>query len=185
MISLRVLGSPCEAVDLALIRSANCLCRAGGSLWVTVAPAGRTVLVRDLALAGLGVVEEPPPLARTEDVPAIGTALEQVAGISLDVLTLRRIPLSAATSRVLGTRVARLIPAVRRRRYKDCRALLRGADEQAWWERRAWLRVSTLRRAEVRATLRPIVFDRAALTGSRPGGVLRASDGAITRWAFA
>lgn len=183
--SLRVVGRPCDAVDLALIRSASRLCRAGGSLWVSVEPADRAALARDLALVGLGLLAEEPPLARDGDVPAIGTSLGPVADASLDVLTLRRIALSAATSRALGSRIARLVPAVRRRRNEECRALLRGADEQASWERRAWLGAGSLRRAEIRATLRPIVFDRGALTGSRPGGTLRASDGAITRWAFA
>lgn len=185
MISLRVAGSPYEAVDLALIRSAGRLCRAGGSLWISVSPADRALLVRDLALAGIGVVEEEPPPPPNGDEPAIGISLRPVPEASLDVLTLRRIPLSASTSRTLGTRIARLVPAVRKSRHAECRALLRGVDEQAWWERRAWLPARDLRRAGVRANLAPIVFDRAALTASRPGGVVRASDGAITRWAFA
>lgn len=185
MICLRVAGRPSEPVDLALIRSAARLSRAGGSLWVYVAAADRNALVRDLALAGLGAIPDDPPLTRSGDVPAIGNSLRPVSELALDVLILRRIPLSEATRRALGARFARSVPTVRRRRHEDCRALLSGADEQAWWERRAWLGASDLRRAGARATLRPIVFDRAALDRSRPGGVIRASDGAITRWAFA
>lgn len=184
MISLRLLGRPSGPADLPLLRSASRLCRSGSSVWVAVAEERRAALQRDLAFAGLGVREEEPPLAQPEHVAAIGTALAPVADASLDVLTLRGLPLSVATSRVLGRRIVRVAPSVRRRRHEACRALLRATDEHASWERRAWVPSASLRRREVRATLRPIVFDRAALTGPRPGGIVRARDGAITRWAF-
>lgn len=151
---------------------------------MSVAPTELVALRRELALAGLGVREEEPPVPASGHLPAIGMSLAPVGDASLDVLTLRRLPLSAATARVLGGRIARLVPAVRTRRHDDCRALLRGADEHAWWERRAWLSASHVRRREVRSTLRPIVFDRSALAGFRAGGILRARDGAIARWAF-
>lgn len=151
---------------------------------MSVPPTDLVALRRELALAGLGVREEEPPVPQAGQLPAIGMSLAPVGDASLDVLTLRRLPLSAATARVLGARISRLVPGVRRRRDDDCRALLREADEHAWWERRAWVSASSLRRREVRSALRPIVFDRSALTGFRAGGIVRARDGAIARWAF-
>lgn len=185
MSSLRITGTPATPIDLCVLVLAQRLIRAGGLLWIEVTAERRDTLRRELAFAGLGTVDDEPAGHEPDLAQAIGVALTPSAELSLDVLTLRPLGLAASTRRALGQRLPRLVPRIREQRHENCRRLLRGAEVEARWERRAWLPAALLRRRDARAALRPIVFDRAALSTSRPGGIVRASDGAITRWAFA
>lgn len=185
MTSLRLLGTPAADIDLVLVRSADRIVRADRTLWVTVAPGSCADLRRRLALAGIGTVEEDAPVPRHDLVQSLGLGLAPASEPAIEILLLRRVPLAESTSRALGARsLRRLVPAYRSPRERACRELLHGTDELAWWERRAWLTAGALRLAEVRRVFRPIVFDRGALASPRPGGLVRARDGSITRWAF-
>lgn len=182
---LRVSGHPAAAVDLAIVRWADGLARCEGSLWIGSADEHVPALRRELLFAGLGTVHDDRPHPAAGLAPAIGVTLDP-GRAALDTISLRPIPLADATRGALGRRLPRQLSAARRRaRETACRDLLRGLDATAWWERRAWLAADALRHREVRRRFRPIVFDRAALDAPRPGGVVRAADGALTRWAFA
>jgi hypothetical protein len=185
MTSLRLVGRPAAAIDLALLRSAARLVRSDGTLWVQ-APEGLALeLRRDLALAGLGARDDDAPAPGPGLLPTLGLDLIPATVPALEVLTLRRLPLAEAISRSLGRRwLRRAVPSYRAARESRCRELLRGADELAWWERRAWLTHDALRDACGRRSFRPILFDRAALVGPRPGGLVHGRDGVLTRWAF-
>ncbi len=185
MMSIRLVGGPAADIDLVLVRAAVRIVRADGMLWLQVAAAARAELRRDLALAGIGIVDEDAPIPRPELVPSLGLDLSPANEPAIEILSLRPLPLAESTARVLGRRsLRRLIPAYRLSRESACRDLLRGMDELAWWERRAWLAPGALRLAGVRRSFRPIVFDRAALASPRPGGVIHTHEGALTRWAF-
>ena len=185
MMSLRLVGRPVVDLDLVLVRTVDRIVRADGTLWVQVAAGSRAALRRELALAGVGSVDEEAPAPRPELVPSLGLDLAPANEPAIEILSLRRLPLAEATARVLGRRSLRsVLPAYRLSREGACRELLRGTDELAWWERRAWVAASALRLAGVRRSFRPIVFDRAALASPRPGGLVHAREGAITRWAF-
>lgn len=185
MTSIRLVGRPAADIDLVLVRAADRIVRADGKLWVHGAAESHAALRRELALAGVGTVDEEAPAPRPELVPSLGVGLAPANEPAIEILSLRLLPLAESTARVLGRRSLRLLlPAYRAERESACRELLRGTDELAWWERRAWLAVGALRLAGVRCSFRPIVFDRAALASPRPGGVVHAREGAITRWAF-
>jgi len=185
MMSMRLVGTPAAEIDLVLVRAADRIVRADGTLWVHGPADARPRLRRELALAGIGTVDEEAPAPRPELVPSLGLGLAPANEPAIEILSLRRLPLAESTARVLGRRsLRRLLPAYRAARESACRELLRGTDELAWWERRAWLAAGALRLAGVRRSFQPIVFDRAALVSPRPGGVVHAREGAITRWAF-
>ena len=185
MTALRLAGRPVVPIDLLLVRTAAQLVRSDGTVWVEPSEGSQDALRRGLAFAGLGAFEDEAPAPRPDLVPALGSSLVPASEPAIETLTLRRVPLSEAMARALGSRGVRAIwPPYRAERAAACRELLRETDEQAWWERRAWLPGAAVRRLSVRRSFRPIVFDRAALAAPRPGGVLRAREGAITRWAF-
>lgn len=182
----RLNGRPVGEIDLAVVRWCDALTRAEGSVWLSVGPERYPPLRRELALVGVGLVPERPPERPVELILAIGRDLRPAQGPEVETIALERIPLEDATRRVLGR------PLLRRacRRYRApreraCRELLRGRDELAWWERRVWLPRDSFRTAEVRARFRPVIFDREAVAAGRRGGLVAASSGAITRWAFA
>lgn len=182
----RLTGHPVGEIDLAILRWCDALTRAGGSVWLSVGPEQHPRLRRDLALVGVGLVAERPPERPVELILAIARDLRPAAWAAVETITLERVPLEDATRTVLGW------PLLRRtsRRYRApresaCRELLRGRDELAWWERRAWLPRDSFRSSAVRARFRPVIFDREAVSAGRRGGLVAASTGAITRWAFA
>lgn len=182
---IRLVGRPLSDIDLVLFRTADRIVRSDGALWVHAAEASMVALRRELSLAGLGVREEEAPAPRPDLVASLGLGLEPATEPAIEILSLRRMSLADSTARTLGRRsLRRLLPAYRARHEQACRELLRGLDELAWWERRAWLGVGALRLAAVRRSFRPIVFDREALASLRFGGVVHARDGAISRWAF-
>ncbi len=185
MTSLRLLGRPLTDIDLVLIRAAQRIVRADGCLWVQGAAEARAALRRGLAHAGIDTADEEAPAPRPGLVQAVGVGLAAASEPAIEVLSLRPLPLGESSAHALGSRsLRRTLPAYRLARESACRELLRGADELAWWERRAWLAPGDLRLAGVRRSFRPIVFDRAALASARPGGLVHARDGALTRWAF-
>lgn len=186
LVWFRLVGRPAADIDLAVLRWSSGLARAEGAVWASVTDADRAQLRRDLALVGVGMVEERRPEPSPELVLTLAADLRPVAVPAMETLGLERLPLDEATRKVLGRRVLRrALHRYREPRELACRALLRGADELAWWDRRAWLPRHSLRRAGVRGCFRPVLFDREARSAPRRGGIIRASDGAITRWAFA
>ena len=185
MTALRLAGRPVVAIDLLLVRTAARLVRSDGTIWIEPIGGSRDALRRGLAFAGVGAFEDEAPAPRPDLVPALGLGLAPASEPAIETLTLRRVPLSEAITRALGSRRVRALwPPCRAVRAAACGELLRETDEQAWWERRAWLPGAAVRLPSVRRSFRPIVFDRAALAAPRPGGLVRARDGAITRWAF-
>ena len=185
MSSLRLVGRPVAPIDLLLARTAERIVRSDGILWVVPLEGSRDALRRGLAFAGVGASDDELPVPRADLVPALASDLCPATEPALEALALSRLELSASTRRALGHRWLRAMsPGYRRRRRTACRALLRGSDDVVRWERRAWLAPGAIRLASVRRSFRPIVFDRAALDSLRPGGMLHADDGAITRWAF-
>ena len=185
MTALRLAGRPVADIDLLLVRTAVRLVRSDGTVWVEPSEGSRDALRRGLAFAGVGAFDDEAPAPRPDLVPALGSSLAPATEPAIETLTLRRVPLSDAIRRTLGSRGVRALwRPYRAARAAACRQLLRETDEHAWWERRAWLPAPAVRLAAVRRSFRPIVFDRAALAAPRPGGVLRARDGAITCWAF-
>lgn len=182
---VQVHGCPAGPIDRELLRTAARIVRRGSEVWVRALAEDVRPLQRGLALAGLGASLGPAPLPAAGLVPVIGRSLQPVAGPSLDVLILDRVPLAQATRLALGQRIVRRwLPRYRSARHDACRRLLRGSDELAWWERRAWVDPSYLRRAAIRSSFRPILFDADAHTAVRRGGVLHARAGAITAWMF-
>lgn len=186
MLWARLTGAPADRIDLAVLRWCTGLARSEGLVWVSVDAVQHAPLRRDLALMGIGLVEERPPEPPRDLVLAIASDLRPIIRAALETLDLERVPLAESTRTVLGRPILRLAS----RRYRAprdhaCRELLRGRDEQARWERRAWLPRDSFRHATVRGCFRPVVFDREALATKRRGGLVRASEGAITRWAFA
>ena len=182
----RLTGVPGGEIDLAVLRWGDVLTRAGGSVWVSADPERCLELRRDLAFVGVGLAPEHPPERPGGLILAIARDLRPAPGPVVETIALEQMPLEDATRTVLG------LPALRRasRRYRAprehaCRELLRGRDALAWWERRAWLPRDSFRSAAVRARFRPVVFDREALSAGRRGGLVAASTGALTRWAFA
>ena len=185
MMSIRLVGRPVADIDLVLVRAADRIVRADGTLWVQGPAESHAALRRGLAIAGVGTVDEEAPAPRPELVQSLGLGLAPASEPAIEILSLRRLPLADSTARALGSSsLRRIVPAYRTARQSACRELLRGTDELAWWERRAWLAARALRLAGVRRSFRPIVFDRGALASPRPGGLVHAREGAITRWAF-
>lgn len=185
MRALRLAGRPVVPIDLLLARTAERVVRSDRTVWVLPHAGTRDALHRGLAYAGVGTSEEELPVPRADLVPALGSDLLPASEPALEALALRRLTLGESTRRALGRRWLRPVwPGQRARRRSACRELLRGSDEVVWWERRAWLAPGAIRLAAVRRSFRPIVFDRGALDSMRPGGLLHAAEGAISRWAF-
>ena len=182
----RLTGRPTGDIDLAVMRWSKDLARAEGAIWASADRADQAHLRRDLAQVGIGLVEESRPEPPPRLVLTLASDLRPAAFPILETLRLERLPLHDATRMVLGRRVLRrALHRYREPRERACRALLRGADELAWWDRRAWLPRHCLRQKGIRGYFRPVLFDKQALAAPRRGGLVRASDGAITRWAFA
>lgn len=181
----RLVGRPVADIDLAILRWCGGVVRSRGSIWVSVATADSAQLRRELALCGIGMVEEGHPEPPADHVLTLASDLRPTSVPAVETIRLERLPLDEATREILDGRFRhRVIRRDRVSREAICRALLHGRDGSAWWDRRAWLPRGSLRDAAVRGRFRPVVFDRAALAAPRRAGLVRASDGAITRWAF-
>lgn len=128
--------------------------------------------------------------ARSDPSPGLvltlASDLHPTAVPAVETLALACLPLGDATRKVLGSSLLRRVARrYRVPRERACRELLRERDELLAWDRRVWLPSGALRAAGVRGRFRPVIFDREALSSPRRGGLVRASEGAITRWAFA
>jgi hypothetical protein len=101
---------------------------------------------------------------------------------AIDVVELKRIPLSDASAALMRHRFAWLSTS---RAARDmCRRLLRDEDAVLAWRRIVWCSVPSLRVARKRFGLRPVVFDHAAIERRSPRWTY-VSEGAVERWAFA
>ena len=142
-------------------------------------------VTHELALAGVRVTVCPalPGLAAglrpsiAFDLTPLGEGLQ-----AIDVVEVRALPLSEASAALMRRR----LPWLRGSRpsREACRRLLRDDDAVLGWRRIVWCPVASLRVARARVRLRPVVFDRDALSG-RALQWAYANDGAIGRWAFA
>ena len=136
-----------------------------------------------LALAGIHGSWSSVPSPETGLRPAIALHLEPLdaAFRAIDVVELRRIPLSDATAALMRRRLPWLRSSQAKR--DACLRLLREEDAVIGWRRIVWCSVAAMRIARARIRLRPVVFDRAAVDRQ----ALRwtyVSDGAIEHWAF-
>lgn len=142
--------------------------------------------IRALAFVGVAavpsIVDLTPPSGTHA---AIGRDLAGLRGIplALDLLNVRRITLGEATRASLARRLPRLRRPSRAQR-EQCEALLRERDVAFAWRRRAWAARATLRSGPARVSLRPVVFDAAALTRQDDERTAFASEQAIGRWLF-
>ena len=172
-----------SAFDVRIAKlGAGRLTRAAG---VTYLESDRDVddATHQLALAGIrstwSSVPSPGPALR----PAIALHLEPLDAAfgAIDVVELRRIPMSDASAALMSRRVPWLRSSQAAR--DACLRLLREEDAVIGWRRNVWCTVAVMRGARAHIRLRPVVFDRAAVDRQ----TLRwtyASEGAIGNWAF-
>lgn len=174
--SLRLRSAPAHPLDLALASASVAIVRSADGVWLTPVTGA---VAQALAFAGVHAVSDdvPPPPERA--VLCIGRSLDRAPTAVYERVSLRAVGLGQATRRVLGP----WWRPGRRERRAVCRAVLHGEDALVEWERRLWVMRSEL--AALRGLARPVMFDRDALEAARPGGVVLASRGAVTRWAFA
>ncbi len=176
-----------RAIDHALadLAAATLVRRPDGAfVEVTVAEVAR--LVRRLAFAGIAAAPcdadlgAPPGL-----MAAVGRDLAPLARgtAACDVVRVRSLTLGEATREILRRRFGGLVAADARARER-ARALLRGDDAVLAWSRRAWATRDGLRSRGARASLRPVVFDRAALADPALAGRTFASAGSLGTWLF-
>lgn len=163
------------------------LVRRGNAAYADVPVADVTRFTRALAFAGISAepcdadVGAPPGLAVAQgiDLSPLPSGL-----VALDLVRIERIHLGPATREVLRRRWAGLLapgPAARAR----CRALLRDEVVLFAWARHAWASRAALRSAPARTALRPIVFDRDAVTRCDLAGRTSSQDEALGKWLFA
>jgi hypothetical protein len=137
-----------------------------------------------LALAGIRVTQcssVPRPAQAMRPSIAFDLAPLDDAFQAIDVIELRRIPLSEASATLLRHRLRWMCSS---RAARDaCRRLLHEEDAILGWRRIVWCSVNSMRGARARGRLRPVVFDRNAVERQAFRWTY-ASDGAIERWAF-
>ena len=137
---------------------------------------------RSLALAGVQVEPDLPVRVPHGYRPAMASHLEPIAvDDAVDVVEIRRVPLSESSATLLRARRLWRRSAADRER---CRAILREIEAEIAWRRVVWVRAGQLAGLARRARLSPIVFDRAALQRA-PARWMSVRCGAIGRWAFA
>ncbi len=165
--------------DLLLVRRAD-------GCFAQVADEQAATLVRDLAYAGItaDAVEcdlRPGPAA----IPATAGDLKPapMALVISDSVRLRLLPLGAATAEVLRRRFALFRPPSAAAQ-RTCRRLLRNEDLMFTWRRHAFIERGAVRSVRRQSSLRPVIFDRAALGGAGHDPFAFASDGELARWAF-
>jgi hypothetical protein len=136
-----------------------------------------------LALAGIRSSWSSVPSPAIGFRPAIAFHLEPLDAAlgAVDIVELRRIPLSDASAALLRRRMPWMRSSQAAR--VSCLRLLRDEDAVIGWRRMVWCTAAMMRVARARVRLRPVVFDRAAIDRE----TLRwtyASEGAIGNWAF-
>lgn len=186
MTVLRLEAADANAIDVALgAVGAITLVRRPDGVFAGVREQDADPLIRVLAFAGIAAIPSivdlaPPPGTH----PAVGRDLADLRDLplALDLVEIRRVPLGEATRASLARALPRLRRPSRAQRER-CEALLRERDVALAWRRRVWAARATLRSRLARSSLRPIVFDRDALTRRDERTVL-ASEGLIGRWLF-
>jgi hypothetical protein len=159
------------------------LTRSGNETYLEI-DRGIDEVTHELALAGVrvtGCLAPPGPAADLRpsiafDLTPLGEGLQ-----AIDVVEVRALPLSEASAALMRRRLPWLRGS--RRSREACRSLLRDDDFVLVWRRIVWCPVASLRVARARVKLRPVVFDRDALSG-RALQWTYANDAAIERWAF-
>jgi hypothetical protein len=179
-----VRGTALEAA-LALVAQAK-LARTPDGRFAEIAPGEVDAFVRALAFAGIAAAptsgELAPPSAAHA---AVGRDLAPLPGfaLELDLVSVRRLSLGEATRESLARRWPSLRSPSRAQRER-CRSLLRGDDVAFAWTRRAWGSRSSLRARTARASLRPVIFDVAALASVADERRTFARDALLGRWLF-
>lgn len=172
------------AKGLASVEVAR-LVRCGADAYLDIPAEAATAAMRDLAFAGIAAEPSDADLDPPEDLAVgIGLDLAPLADLAgFDVLRLERVPLGAATAEVLRRRVGGLLPPGRGAQER-CRNLLRGECVMFRWGRRVWARRGALRAGKARSSIRPVVFDPAALDQWKVEGRTCTHDEALARWVF-
>lgn len=185
VLRLAPLGGTTVGPALAAVGSAA-LARRGGTAYVEVPVADVPRLVRALAYGGIAAEHCDADLAAPVGlIAAVGLDLDPLPAelVAFDSVRVRRLPLGAAVREILRRRYAGLLPASVSARGR-CRALLRGESAMLAWERRAWASRSALRAAPASRSLRPVVFDRAALERTDLAGRTSSADADLAHWLF-
>lgn len=136
-----------------------------------------------LALAGIRSSWSSVPSRSPALRPAIALHLEPLDAAfgAVDVVELRRIPMSVASAALMSRRAPWLRSSQVSR--DTCLRLLREEDAVIGWRRTVWCTVAAMRGARARIRLRPVVFDRSAVDRQALRWIY-ASEGAIGTWAF-
>jgi hypothetical protein len=182
--------SPAAGADLdralAVVEGAM-LVRRDDRVFIEVPVADVARLVRALAFAGIAAAPCDADLSAPRALrPAVGYDLAPlVAGaVACDIVRVRRLTLGEATRELLRRRFGGLAAPTEAARRR-ARAVLRGEDVLLAWARQGWATADALRTQRVRASLRPVVFDRGALERTDLPGRTLASAGSLGRWLFA
>lgn len=186
MITLRLTPAHGRSLDRA-VRSGGdlLLVRRADGCFAQVADERAAGLVRDLAYAGIAADAVDCDLGPGQAaIPATAGDLRPapMALVISDSVRLWLLPLGAATSDVLRRRFALFRPPSAAAN-RTCKRLLRDEDFMFTWRRHAFMERAAVRAVRRHSSLRPVIFDRAAL-GAGHGSFAFASDGELERWAF-
>jgi hypothetical protein len=184
---LRLIPAHGDSLDRAVASAGELLIvRRADGCFAQLADEQAATFIRDLALAGIEADAVqcdlgPGPAA----IPATAGDLRPapVDLVASDGVRVRRVHLGASTAEVLRRRFAPIrAPSIEARRA--CRRLLRDEDVMFSWQRQAFIERRAVRSVRRTSSLRPVIFDRAAL--GWPGRERRAfaSDGLLAKWAF-
>lgn len=182
---LRLEAVRCTAFDARLVRLGGGRLTRAAEITYLESDGGIDEATHQLALAGIRVSHcssVPGPLTGLR--PAVALDLVPLDGAfqAIDVVEVRQIPLRDASAALMHRRLPWLRSS---RSARDaCLRLLRDEDAVIGWRRIVWCSVPSMRAARVRVRLRPVVFDRAAVTHQQLRWTY-VSDGAIEQWAFA
>jgi hypothetical protein len=171
---------------IAAVETATLMRRPDGA-FMEVPDAQIGLVLRGLAFAGVRAEMGEVDLAVSRALlPAVGRDLSPLAKglVACDVVRVRRLTLGQATRELLR-RPALGLGRPGEPARTSARALLRCEDALLAWARQAWATRDALRTRAVRRSLRPVIFDREALTRADLRGRTLASAGALTRWLFA
>lgn len=160
------------------------LVRRNGFVYAEVPAAGIAPFARRLAFVGIAAGPCDADLRVPSGlVAAIGRDLEPLPpdALVMDVVRLERLAAGSATRELLRRRLAGILPPATEARLR-CRALLRGEVALFAWSRRAWGSRAQMRTPLARRSLRPVVFDRAAVPDDELRGRAWTEDASLARW---
>ena len=187
MSTLRLTSVSGVAVGTALASvEVATLVRRGADVYLQVPTEATIAAMRDLAFAGIAADPTDADLTPAAHLDVgIGLDLMPLAAdlSALDILRLERVPLGAATAEIIRRRIAGALPPDRAAR-DHCRALLRGECVLFRWGRRVWATRAAIRARSARSSIRPVVFDRAAIDRWTLQGRICTRDDALPRWVF-